>query len=104
MDSYTAVAQLVDYIKSDVSITSSLKNLKYEVRDAARVVMHEARIGESHAGREDGARRSGKRRRSQDEPSLPGIVLNNGGKSLHHEGLFAHQLQHQSSPYSVNTL
>lgn len=44
MDSYTAVTQLVGYIKSDVSITSELKDPKYAARGAARSAVHDARV------------------------------------------------------------
>jgi thiamine pyrophosphate-dependent acetolactate synthase large subunit-like protein len=44
VDSYTAVAQLVDYIKSDASITTALKNPKYEARSVVRVVVQQARV------------------------------------------------------------
>lgn len=58
MDSYTAVTQLVDYIKSDVSITRALKDSTYAARGAARAAVHEARIGEiaSNLRLEDGER------------------------------------------------
>ncbi|OBT98574.1 hypothetical protein VE01_03561 [Pseudogymnoascus verrucosus] len=44
VDSYTAVTQLVDYIKSDVSITTSLKDPKYEARGVVRAAVHKARV------------------------------------------------------------
>ncbi|KFY80858.1 hypothetical protein V499_00313 [Pseudogymnoascus sp. VKM F-103] len=44
VDSYTAVAQLVDYIKSDASITTALKDPKYEARSVVRVAVQKARV------------------------------------------------------------
>jgi hypothetical protein len=37
VDSYTALTQLVDYIKSDISITTELKGPRYEARGAHNV-------------------------------------------------------------------
>lgn len=44
VDSYTAVKQLVDYIKRGSSIISALKDPKYAVRGAARAAVHGARV------------------------------------------------------------
>ncbi|KFZ22934.1 hypothetical protein V502_02570 [Pseudogymnoascus sp. VKM F-4520 (FW-2644)] len=72
---YTAVTQLVDYIKSDVSITSALKDPKNAARGAARVAVHEARVGEiaSKPRLEDGERL---------DPDRPGSWINCGGTGI----------------------
>ncbi|KFY83546.1 hypothetical protein V498_07990, partial [Pseudogymnoascus sp. VKM F-4517 (FW-2822)] len=44
VDSYTAVKQLVDYIKRDSSIISARKDPKYAARGAARAAVHGARV------------------------------------------------------------
>ncbi|KFY39203.1 hypothetical protein V495_06083 [Pseudogymnoascus sp. VKM F-4514 (FW-929)] len=46
VDSYTALAQLVNHIKSDTSITSALKDPKYAARGEARAAVHKARVEE----------------------------------------------------------
>ncbi|XXH05704.1 hypothetical protein Hte_012139 [Hypoxylon texense] len=43
-DSFTALTQLVDYIKSDNSLTKSLQHPKYAARAEARANVHQARL------------------------------------------------------------
>lgn len=44
VDSFTAVTQLTNYIKGDISITSALKNPKYVTRGVERATVHKARV------------------------------------------------------------
>ncbi|KAI0486737.1 thiamine pyrophosphate enzyme [Xylaria cf. heliscus] len=46
VDNYTALTQLVDYMKSDNSITHTLQDPKYAARGAARAAVHESRLAE----------------------------------------------------------
>ncbi|KFY94280.1 hypothetical protein V500_03361 [Pseudogymnoascus sp. VKM F-4518 (FW-2643)] len=86
VDSYTAVTQLVDYIKSDVSITSALKDSKYATRGAARVAVHEARVGEivSIPRLEDGERLDPLKiiARGLDDSDRPRSWINCGGTGI----------------------
>ena len=45
-DCYTALAQLLDYIKNSDSLTATLKDEKYEARKTARAVSHHNRLAE----------------------------------------------------------
>ncbi|KAI1182594.1 thiamine pyrophosphate enzyme [Nemania serpens] len=72
-DSYTALKQIVDHMKTDASVTSALKDTKYQVRGEARAEVHKARLAEIAAQPllDDGDRLDGHNIGSIMKTSLP---------------------------------